>query len=94
MVGPPVNLDIDPTGTVALVADSMDMVKEGETLKMTPDDKLYISMVLHKAFVEVGEKGTEAAAATAVIFKEKSEAKEPDEGRTLGDEAHRPVSGR
>jgi DNA-binding beta-propeller fold protein YncE len=42
VVGPPVNLDIDPTGTVALVADSMDMVKEGETLKMTPDDKLYI----------------------------------------------------
>jgi DNA-binding beta-propeller fold protein YncE len=42
VVGPPVNLDIDPTGTVALVADSMDMVKEGETLKMRPDDKLYI----------------------------------------------------
>src|SRR2546428_9848296 len=27
VVGPPVNLDIDPTGSVALVADSMDMVK-------------------------------------------------------------------
>src|ERR1700693_1983850 len=42
VVGPPVNLDIDPTGTVALVADSMNMVKDGETLKMVPDDKIYV----------------------------------------------------
>ncbi|MGA7803742.1 YncE family protein [Bradyrhizobium sp.] len=42
VVGPPVNLDIDPTGTVALVADSIDVTKEGEALKQVPDDKIYV----------------------------------------------------
>jgi len=42
VVGPPVNVAIDPTNSIALVADSMDVVKDGEALKMQPDDKVYV----------------------------------------------------
>jgi DNA-binding beta-propeller fold protein YncE len=42
VVGPPVNLDIDPTGSVALVADSVDVTKDGDALKQVPDNKIYV----------------------------------------------------
>ncbi len=42
VVGPPVNVAIDPTGKVALVADSVDVVKDGDALKQVPDNKIYV----------------------------------------------------
>jgi DNA-binding beta-propeller fold protein YncE len=42
IVGPPVNLAIDPTGTVALVADSVDVIEEAGARKQVPDDKIYV----------------------------------------------------
>src|SRR5262245_53019548 len=42
VVGPPVNVAIDPTNSVALVADSIDVAKDGDALKQGPDDKVYV----------------------------------------------------
>ena len=42
VVGPPVNVAIDPTGAIALVADSVDVTKEGDALKIVPDNKVYV----------------------------------------------------
>jgi DNA-binding beta-propeller fold protein YncE len=42
LIGPPVNAAIAPNGAIALVANSVDVVKEGDTLKLVPDNKLHV----------------------------------------------------
>ncbi len=42
IVGPPVNLDIAPNGSIALVANSMNVVKDSDKMKSVPDDKIYV----------------------------------------------------
>ena len=42
VIGPPVNVAIDPTNSIALVADFVDVVKDGDDLKIAPDNKVYV----------------------------------------------------
>jgi DNA-binding beta-propeller fold protein YncE len=42
IVGPPTNLAITPDNKLALVANSLDAVKDGDNLKAVPDNKIYV----------------------------------------------------
>src|SRR5271154_411902 len=42
ITGPPVNLAITPDQHLALVANSLDWVKDGDTWKGVPDNKIYV----------------------------------------------------
>jgi YVTN family beta-propeller protein len=42
VIGPPTNLAITPDNKLALVASSINVVKDGDNLKNVPDDKVYV----------------------------------------------------
>ena len=54
VVGPPVNLAIDPTNSIALVADSVDVVKDGDKLKQEMNNKIYVIDLKAKPIKLVG----------------------------------------
>ncbi len=50
--------------------------KKADFSKMTGDEELFINKIIHKAYIEIDEDGTEAAAATAVVMDRKSTSNE------------------
>src|SRR5215471_9530528 len=63
ITGPPVNLAITPDRHLALVANSLDWVKDGEDWKGVPDNKIYVidltaSPPAHFGTVEAGKQAS------------------------------------
>ena len=59
--GPPTNLAVSPNGEIALAANSMTQIKDGEKWKPVPDNKVYIfdlkaNPPKHLGTVEVGKQ--------------------------------------
>jgi DNA-binding beta-propeller fold protein YncE len=42
IIGPPTNLAITPDGKLALIANSIDVLKNGDNLKNVPDNKIFV----------------------------------------------------
>ncbi|XP_078544127.1 serpin B6-like isoform X1 [Lissotriton helveticus] len=61
------NYDLKPILTSLGMLDAFDVVKS-DFSGMSDNNDLVLSKVVHKAFVDVNEEGTEAAAATAAVM--------------------------
>ncbi len=70
-------LRLDSTLRALGMKDAFDPEKADFSRMTSRDDGLFIGAVVHKAFIDVGEEGTEAAAATGVIVGVTSVMPEP-----------------
>jgi serpin B len=70
--------DFDLSRTLASMGMPLAFSRKADFSGMTGVTDLYISAVLHKAFIDVNEEGTEAAAATAVVMTRKGAAIRPN----------------
>ena len=68
---------LDLTGTLAEMGMRDAFDRERADFSEMTEVQLFISLVLHKAFVSVDEEGTEAAAATAVVMTDTGAPSEP-----------------
>lgn len=64
------DFETEASETLAAMGMGVAFTKSADFSKMTKQERLKISKVIHKAFIEVNEKGSEAAAATAVVMVE------------------------
>jgi serpin B len=71
--------ELDLGSTLKAMGMPLAFSDEADFSGMAPDADLQISKALHKAFVEVDEKGTEAAAATAIVIGLTSMPMQPEE---------------
>ena len=62
-------IGFDLTKTLAAMGMAKAFTPMADFSRMSSGDRLMISVVVHKAFVDVNEEGTEAAAATGVGIK-------------------------
>lgn len=61
-------LRLDETLRTLGMTDAFDPAKADFSRMTSQNDKLFIGAVVHKAFIDVNEEGTEAAAATGVVI--------------------------
>jgi serpin B len=66
------------------MTDAFDKSK-ADFSRMDGTNDLYVGAVIHKAFVDVNEEGTEAAASTAVVMEDGATAMEPRTGEFHAD---------